>query len=387
MWSLALLTVLLAAKTAPGADDPLLALLVQDPDAARRGAIRDLLRADGGDACATLSGYARARDARARENAVRTMGDAGCSSIEAYRPFFSDGTAWIADALLNALARNRVEEGVPYALALLSDRRRLVTDDGNWTLGQEAQRALRTLTGQPILSAARPNPSGRDAAIEEAWRAWYAAHGDEPASAWIASGVKSMHEALAGSSAARRLDALETALLIGEPGRPLLAEALRRAPSDLTAVLSCAPEEPPRVTDQVPCTLTVRNASPHRIALALGDPSVALSPWEQPPPAAPRPPTKSRDAATERSKSKGKTDATDPAPSPAPPPPDPRTLSGRLVDLAPGEVLMRPVQAGPVLTAGRYEVKVTLADLWGRLDAGPYSAPPIEAALVLRFEQ
>jgi hypothetical protein len=48
---------------------------------------------------------------------------------------------------------------------------------------------------------------------------------------------------------------------------------------------------------------------------------------------------------------------------------------------------MRPVQAGPVLTAGRYEVKVALADLWGRLDSGSYSAPPIEAAFVLRFEQ
>ena len=74
MWSLALLAFLLAAKTAPGADDPLLALLVQEQDAARRGAIQDLLRADGGDACATLSGYARARDARAREK----IGRASC---------------------------------------------------------------------------------------------------------------------------------------------------------------------------------------------------------------------------------------------------------------------------------------------------------------------
>jgi len=384
MWSLALLAFLLAAKAAPGADDPLLALLVQEQDAARRGAIQDLLRADGGDACATLSGYARARDARARENAVRMMGEAGCSSIDAYRPFFSDGTAWIADALLNALARNRVEEGVPYALALLSDQRRLVTDGGSWTLGQEAQRALRTLTGQPILSAAPQNPEGRRAPIEEAWRAWYAAHGDEPASVWIASGVKSMSEALAGNSAARRLDALETALLIGDPGRPLLAETLRRNPSDLTAVLSCAPEEPPRVTDEVPCTLTVRNASPHRIALAPGDASVALSPWEQPQ-TAPRPSGRSRDAAGEHSKPKVKNDG---APPPErPPPPDPRTLGGRLVDLAPGEVLMRPVQVGPVLSAGRYEVKVALTDLWARLDPGPYSAPPIEAAFVLRFEQ
>jgi hypothetical protein len=386
MWSRALLTVLLAAKTAPGADDPLLDLLVQDQDAARRGAIQDLVRADGGDGCATLSGYARARDARARENAVRMMGEVGCSSIDAYRPFFSDGTAWIADALLNALARNRVEEGVPYALALLSDRRRLVTDDGSRTLGQEAQRALRTLTGQPILSAAPQSPGDRRAPIEEAWRAWYAAHENEPATVWIASGVRSMREALAANSAARRLDALETALLIGEPGRPLLSEALRRNPSDLTAVLSCIPEEPPRVTDQVPCTLTVRNASPRRIALAPGDTSVALSPWEQPPPA-PKLSGRSRDAASERSKPKGKTDDRDSPPPVGPPPPDPRTLGGRLVDLAPGEILMRPVQVGPVLSAGRYEVKVGLADLWARLDPGPYSAPPIEAAFVLRFEQ
>jgi len=298
MWSLPFLAIVLSAGAAPGDDDPLLALLGQDDDAARRGAIQGLLRADGGDGCARLSAYARARDSRARENAVRAMGDLACSSIEDYRPYFSDGSAWVAEALLDAVSRNRVNEGVPYAIERLNDRRRLVSDGGSWTLSQAALRALRTLTGQPIPSASQAREEDASAKAETAWRAWYAANRDEPQAAWIASGVKIIREALAGDATARRLAALETAALIGEPGRVLLVEALRRKPSDLAATLTCTPDEPPRVTDQVPCVLSVKNSTLHRVALAPGDVDVEVAPWV-PPSTEPRTSSRSRDTVSE----------------------------------------------------------------------------------------
>jgi len=386
MWRHPFLAILLAAGAAPADGDPLLALLGQDDEAARRGAIRELLQAGGGDGCARLSGYSRARDSGARENAVRTMGDFGCSSIDDYRPYFSDGSAWVADALLDAVSRNRVEEGVPYALARLDDRRRLVSDGGSWTLAQAALRALRTLTGQPIPTAAQARAEGASVPAEAVWRAWYAAHRDEPPAAWIISGVTSMREALAGHSPARRLAALETAALIGEPGQIVLVEALRRKPSDLTAALSCTPDEPPRVTDEVPCVLTVKNSTLHRVALASGDVDVEVALWV-PPATEPRTSGRERDPVMVRTKPKGNPGPSAKAPAAGAPISDPGVLAGRIVDLGPGESLRRQLRIGPVEAAGRYEVKVELADLWESLDPGPYLAPPLESALVLRFEQ
>ena len=386
MKTVPLMLVLLTAGSPSGGEDPVLALLEQEGIPERRAAIEDMLRAEGRDACERLSSYSRAREARARENAVRTMSAAGCSSADDYRPYFSDGSAWVADALLDALTRHRIAEGVPYALARLSDSRRLVSGDGSWTLAQAAHRTLRGLTAQPIPSA-RPQGQGTaSGGVEAAWRSWYAQHGEEPASDWMASGLKRMREALAGNSAVRRVAALETAALIGEPGRPLLVEALRRKASDLEAALTCTPDGPPRVQDQVPCIITVRNTAPRRMALAPGEIAVKVAPWE-PPATAPRGAEPSRPRGKPQPDPKEKA-TTGPAPSSRPPgAEDGRSLGGKIVDLGPGESLRREVQVGPVTTAGRYEINVRLGDLWGSLDPGPYDAPPIEAALVLRFEQ
>lgn len=384
MYAPVILALLLSA--APGGvreDDPLVQVLEEEDAAARNASAAEILKSRGGDPCTALSACSRIRSATAREHAVRLMGVLACRSMEDYRPYFDDGSGWVADALLSAIAQNRVEEAVPYALARLDDHRRLVSDDGSWTLAQAAHKALQALTGQPISIDAAQAPGGRADSGPAAWRAWYRAHKDEDSVEWIAAGLRRIREAVASDSGPARVEAVETLAQVGEPGEALLKETLRRAPGDLVASLVCAPEEPPRVTEKIPCTFVLRNATSHRVVVAAGEVGVQLQRSEPPPsPQAeePRHPVP---------KSKV-------APAVAPPDPvpgvhfDPSRLSGRIVDLGPGESLRRLLQVGPVTSSGRYEIKARLDDLGpGILAVGGFEtvAAPIETSTIVRFEQ
>jgi hypothetical protein len=343
--------------------DPLLFLLNGDDDATTRETLLSRLREAPGGPCAALAPYASTPRAMARERAVRVMGDAGCDRLEHYRPYFDDQSAWVQVALLDAVARRHVSGAVPYAIARLRDARRLVTDDGSVTVGQAAEHALRSLTGQPIASDS-----------ETAWRSWYGDHGAEPPSAWIASGLQQVGTKLQAGPQ-ERLAALETLARLGETGRAPLATALRREPDALAMEFDCTPEDPPRVMETVPCTLFVRNRTDRPIALAVGEVQVRLTLQE----AVLDPPPEPKGAAR---KSAG---AVKPS-NPAPPVPaiDPATLSGHFVDLAPGQSLRRALRVGPVQTAGRYQTRARLEDLSvGLLPA----ATPIEATTTVRFEQ
>jgi hypothetical protein len=363
-----LIAGLTAAAVAAAPIDPLPGLLADDWDDSRRDAILDRVRALGGAACATLGSYAPARDPRAREHAVRAMAEVGCDGLEDYRPFLADTSAWVVDALIDALGRRRIAAAVPFLIDHLGDTRRLVSSQGTWTVEEAADRALRRLTAQPVPLA----PGGSEAAADAAaWRAWYAAHGAEAPSAWIASGLRACADAIDSSAAPRRVTALDTLALVGEPGRDLLVGTLRRTEGDLVVALTCKPDEPPRVVDQVPCMLVARNASARHLALAIGETLVRLEPQQAPPKTRPG----SGSAAT----------ATSPAGRAA----DLAALVGHIVDLAPGESLRREIRAGPVRAAGRYDVHAVLDDL-----AQPYlsgaavaGAAVIEATTILRFEQ
>src|SRR5206468_2892356 len=65
-----------------------------------------------------------------------------------------------------------------------------------------------------------------------------------------------------------RLEGLRLLALIGPRALPALRDTLARRPSDLTADVACAPDEPPRPGDVIPCALLVRNASKHALAIA-----------------------------------------------------------------------------------------------------------------------
>jgi hypothetical protein len=369
--------------------DPLPALLSDDWDAARQNAVQERVRALGSSACATLAGYATARDPRAREHAVRAMADAGCSDPADYRGFFSDTSAWVVDALIDATTRHRIAAAAPFLLTHIDDRRRLVSDDGALMLADQADRGLRRLTAQPIrrLPAVRGGNARGDPA---AWRAWYAAHGADAPSSWIDSGLAEIRKDLAGDDATRRLAALDTLALLGAPGRTALSAALRRATTDLDVGLVCLPDEAPRVLDQVPCTLTITNVGGHRLVLAIGEPVVRLE-LHQAPSATPAPTVHGRD--------KGK--AAKPAPA-APPAAhaaggdagpgvtdaDLALLAGHFLDLAPGDSVRRGVTVGPVQTAGHYDVHAGVIDLARALLAGGSgeSPGPIESVVSVRFE-
>ena len=373
--------------------DPLRALLSDDWDAARQSAVQDRVRALGSSACATLAGYSAAPDPRAREHAVRAMADAGCSDAADYRGFFSDTSAWVVDALIDATTRHRIAAAAPFLLAHIDDRRSLVSDDGDLMIADQADRGLRRLTAQPIprLPAARGGAARGDPA---AWRAWYAAHGADAPSSWIDSGLAAIRKALAGDDAARRLAALDTLALLGAPGRTALNDALRRAATDLDVGLVCLPDEAPRVLDKVPCTLTITNVGARRLVLALGEPVVRLELHEAPQ-AAPAPPP----APSARGRDKSKTAK----PAPAAPPAahaaggdagasvtdaDLALLAGHFVELAPGASVRRDVTIGPVKTAGHYEVHAGVIDLARALFAGGSgeSPGPVEAFASIRFE-
>jgi hypothetical protein len=400
----ALLAVLLASAGSSSAADPLPRLLTDADggDEASMRALRERVSALGEAGCPTLSAYAGAPDPRTRERAVIALDEAGCDGIEDYKDFFGDRSAWVVRAVAQALAHHRIAGGVPFLVAHLEDRRRLVSEGESVEIAATAERGLRRLTAQPIEPAgtARGASGGREALVAAAWRAWQREHGAEPASRWLADGRAAIRASLAGGSPAARYAALETLALVGEPADDLLVEALKRRPGEITAALQCAPDEPPRVTEQVPCTLTLRNDATRRIPLALGDIDLRLGPvtLHATAPEASAPPGKgSRPPAKDTKKDAGKdakgkqAQPANPAAPPAPPPPPrpaPEQVAAGLVDLAPGEVLRRPVNVGPVMTAGRYEAIASFEDLGRRLDPGAF--PPdlrLEATLLLRFEQ
>jgi hypothetical protein len=392
-----ILALLLGATRLPAvaAIDPLTSLLSDDWDETRRSAVRERVRALGSSACPTLAGYSAAPDPRAREHAVRAMADAGCSDLADYRGFFSDTSAWVVDALIDATSRHRLTAAAPFLLAHVDDRRRLVSDDGAREVAEEADRGLRRLTAQPIprLPAARGGAATGDPA---AWRAWYAAHRADAPALWIASGLDAIGRDLAGDNLARRLVALDTLALLGAPGRPALAAALRRAPSDLEVGLVCLPEEAPRVLDQIPCTVTITNVGEHRLALAIGESVVRLELHSQ----SPAPGTGSPPAGSAHGREKSKATKT----APAAPPAGQKSggdaeeaavedagqalLAGHFLVLAPGESVRREVTVGPVKTAGHYDLHAGVIDLARPILAGgPGEVPgPIEAVVSIRFE-
>jgi hypothetical protein len=356
---------------APRADsgaaiDPLPTLLTDDWDEAQRGAVQERVRALGASACPTLAGYARASDPRAREHAVRAMADAGCSDLADYRGFFSDASAWVVDAVIDAASRLRMAAATPFLLAHVDDRRRLVSDDGALEIAEQADRGLRRLTAQPIprLPAVRGEKMSGDPA---AWRAWYAAHRAETPALWI------------------------------ESGRTVLAGALRRAPADLDVGLVCIPDEAPRVLDEIPCTLTITNVGTHRLALAIGEPVIRLEPHQATAPTTSA--TSSASPPPSHGPGKPKTPKPAPAASTAVSPDgadaaskvtdaDLALMAGHFLELAPGASVRRSLSVGPVKTAGRYDVHAGLIDLARPLFAGASGEPagPIESVVSLRFE-
>jgi hypothetical protein len=340
------------------AEDPLLDLLQSDDyEQARPAILRELKRPDVAP-CVALGGYAGHRDERVRENSVRALADAGCADFDSYRGFLADARPWVIEAVLRAAGRHRITAAVPFLIDRLEDRRRIVSGEGSWTIGDTALVALRAVTCQPITFDPRGTPEERASAIA-AWREWHTAHGREPRAAWIESGVARAHLLASGDDPARRLEALRLLALLGPDGEPALRAVLRRGPGDLGVTVGCEPEEPPRVTDRVPCVIEVTNRSGRRLALSVapGEPEVRLTrgePGSGPPPGR----------------------------SPEPPPADPAEVARHLVDLAPGERLRREFRVGPVAAAGRYGVRATLVDL-----AGTSADGPLRAETVVRFEQ
>ena len=377
----------IAAGAARGGPDPLPALLADDWDDLARAQVADQVKALGSAACLTLSGYAGLPDPRAREHAVRAMADAGCAAEEQYRPFYNDGAPWVADAVLDAVARRHLSAAWPYVTAHLADRRRLVSGAGAFTIEESAHRVLRRLTAQPIPFSPTLSEAARDHAAAR-WRAFFAAHGDESPEAWMTSGLAACRDALAGTDTAARLAALQTLALVGERGDGVLRDALLRAPGEIEATLRCEPDEPPRVGDTVPCTLAIRNRSTRRIALALGPAALSVAPTAPP---APGPEPHGRAASAPKAHGKEAGRAT-PAPAPAPAaaaapariaiPPD------CFVDLLPGGVSNLPLTAGPVANAGRYDLRAAVPDWSASLPPeNPHQTAQIEALLTLRFEQ
>ncbi|HEV8199177.1 MAG TPA: hypothetical protein VGS03_04075 [Candidatus Polarisedimenticolia bacterium] len=390
----ALAALLLASAGSAAAVDPLPQLLTDENTPMR--AIRERVGALGAAGCPTLSAYAGAPDPRTRERAVAALDEAGCDQLEDYRDFFADRSAWVVRAVALALARHRIAGGVPFLVAHLQDRRRLVSEGESVEIAVTAEQGLRRLTAQPIEpeGTARDASGGRETLLAAAWRAWQREHGAEPASRWLADGRSAIRAALAAGSPKARYAALETLALVGEPVDDLLVEALKRRPGEITAALQCAPDEPPRVTEQVPCTLTLRNDATRRIPLALGDIDLRLGPVAATSEASTAAAGKSAEAKGSRPSGKDTKKHPDtaappvPPPPPAPPRPAPEQVAAGLVDLAPGEVLRRPVNVGPVTTAGRYEAIASFEDLGRRLDPAAFPTDlRLEATLLLRFEQ
>ena len=218
---LLLVLVALAAAIPGGAaeEDPILALLASDDyEQARPALVRDLGRL-GERRCAALALYAGQRSEQVRENAVRALADSGCDRLDPYRPYLADPSPWVSDAFLRAAERHLIADSVPWILDHLDDRRRIVSADGSWVIGEIALRALRVVTCQPFAFDPRGAPETRAAAVAD-WRVWYAAHQAEPRSAWLAAGVARARNEAEDGDPALRLEALRLLALLGPPAAP-----------------------------------------------------------------------------------------------------------------------------------------------------------------------
>ncbi len=399
-----------SASAIPGeapSKDRLETLLAEaDYEATRADLLRELQR-PGGLPCWRLGAFGEDRNERVREHAVRALSDAGCAHFDSYRPYIGDPSAWVTDAIMKAAERHLISGAVPFLISHLTDTRTILSDEGGWTIGEGAHRALRVVTCQSFHFDPHGTPQGQADAIAQ-WSRWYEAHLFEPRGTWVAAGIGLAGDYIGRDHAPHRKEGFELLALIGAPALPALRTAFQRGPQDLRVALACTPDEPPRVTDQVPCVLTVANLSTHRVALAPapGDPQVRLVPHEatpaEPPEGRPQagrpagsPPSRSSKPRTGESRS-GAAPPTDKRPadksaagtgSTETRPADlrPAEIAGRIVDLAPGEVLQREFRVGPVAAAGHYEVRATLIDLASSIGSSPL--PPIEATTPLRFEQ
>lgn len=365
------------------ADDPILPLLsVEEYDESRQQLL-EMLRQSGAP-CKTLGAYASSRSTRVREHAVRALSDAGCADFAAYSAYTADGDAWVIDAVIRAAERHLIAGAVPFLLSRLSDPRRILAEEGTWTIGDAAHRGLRAITCQSFhYAAAAPADDRRNALTR--WRQWYLAHRDEPREAWVKAGIERARDYAARDYGPHRLEGLRLLALIGEPALPALRTLLGRMPADLSADLACLPDEPPRPPDRVPCALVLRNVSDRRVAFAppQSGPEVVVT---RQAPAAEIDPAPARP---------GKSPAPRPVPAAAdkPAPFDPgaglAALAARLIELAPGEIRRYEFEVGPVPAPGRYTVRARLDDPALGLAAGStptQAAGRIEVETVVRFD-
>jgi hypothetical protein len=393
--------VLGAAPEPPAAADPLLPYL-QDDDSQARAQVLKVLREQGRPPCPALGAYAGNGNSRVRGNAVQAMDDAGCSDFDAYGAYLLDGSASVLSALVEAAERHLMKDAVPFLLGSLFDRRRIVTERGTWSIGERAQHALMVITCQSFhFDPATSRDDQRNAVTR--WRQWYLAKRDLPRDEWVQEGIGRARDYAQRDYGPYRVEGLRLLALIGPQALPALRELLARKPDDLKAEVVCQPDEPPRVTDAVPCALLVRNSAGRRVAIAPppDGPEVRLVPSDAPPDE--RPPARGGAAAPASPRSPGPPDRPPGTEGPAA---ALGAFADRLVDLAPGEVLRFEFKAGPVLFAGRYRVRAALPDLAAGLAAsamardggaakrvgetGPRaSVPPstIEAETIVRFEQ
>ncbi len=386
-----------AARSGPAAAGPLetlITLLLDDDFEAQRPFIETEL-AKLSDPCGTLGRLATYSSDRVRENAVRALDAGGCADFTSYRPFLGDRSPWVVEALIHAARRQRLREAVPYLIERLGDRRRIIRDDRTTTIGRLAHDALVGLTCHSFHDGPLASSAARPVAVAD-WKGWYDLHRDDPGDEWTQSGIALARAALARDDGAARTEAFRTLALCGALAATTLRGAFDRGPADLQAKVSCNPEEPPRVGDQISCVLEVQNVSRRRLAIAPdpGGPGVRLIRIVPAP--TPSPPG-SRPAGKQTSSRPGTTSGESASSGPAARRDDPSIARSEahspgatavdivavLVDLGPGEMLRREFVAGPVLAAGRYEVHAVLRDLASDLVA----LPEISAATALRFEQ
>jgi hypothetical protein len=357
--------------------DPLAPLLGEEDYEAARHRLREAIRRSGRPACAALGAYGRHRIERVREHAVRALADFGCETLGAYAPYLADGDPWVVHRLVRVFEAHRIGGAVPFLIRHLDDRRRLISAEGSWTIGEAAHRALRAITCQSFHFDPEGSASAREEAVRR-WRDWYERHRDEPRSLWEKSGITRAIESISRDDAPHRREGLELLVLIGGPGLPLLRDAVAPTPEDLSGRLTCRSESPRAIFEIVPCLLEVRNISERWVALLPGDPEVRVRPET----GAPRPGDGSSQEPGGRTPAG--TDASRTATSMTA-----DSVLERLVDLAPGEVLRRQIRIGPVERAGLYRITVALADAaaWLTGHEGGSSPGPslIVAETTLRF--
>jgi len=373
--------------------DPLLSYL-QDDDPHARAQILGTLREQGASPCRALGAYFRNGSSRVRGNAVMAMNDAGCSDFRAYDGYLLDDSAGVVAALIEAADRRVMGDAVPFLIGSLSDRRRIVTAEGTWSIGERAHRALMAITCQSFhYDPSAPLDDQRNAVTR--WRQWYLAKRGLPRDEWVEEGIGRARYYAGRDYEPYRVEGLRLLAIIGPRALPALGQIVARRPGEVSAEVVCLPEEPPRVTDAVPCALVVRNASNRPLAIA--------------------PPSDGLEIRVLRTDAPSVAHGAVGGGPPPPARPGPALDGGagilgafadRLVDLAPGEIRRFEFTAGPVPSAGRYRVIAALSDLAAGLAAGSTpldgaagkrggtpaprigAAPStIEAETIVRFEQ